>query len=276
MNTALTADNLNDLSLAEQIARIESRVRTQPAVASHRWALFQLMCATGDWTRALQQLQTWAKLEPQHTRIAQTYRDLIRAEHWRQKVLAGQERPGFVLEPPAWTTELIDALRLAADGHDNAADDVHAGALETAPPIAAHTSQGHVEWIADSDSRFGPVCEVITAGHYRWVPFSDLAAWHISSPVDLIDLIWAPCTLTLADSSVVHGLMPARYPGSEACADTLRLGRETVWQESGRTGVIALGQKTWITDQGDFGLFELAHCRFGTPVTIDDEREQQP
>src|ERR1700742_3557548 len=146
MNTALTADNLNDLSLAEQIARIESRVRMQPAVASHRWALFQLMCATGDWTRALRQLQTGAKLEPQHTRIAQTDRDLIRAEHWRQKVLAGQERPGFVLEPPAWTTELIDALRLAADGHNDAADDMHADALETAPPIAAHTSQGHVEW----------------------------------------------------------------------------------------------------------------------------------
>ncbi|CAN0626836.1 type VI secretion system protein ImpE [Burkholderia multivorans] len=256
----------NDLPIATQIARIESRIRAQPTTAAHRWALFQSLCVTGDWTRAVIQLQTWAKLEPQQAQTAQVFRDLIRAEHWRQKVVAGHERPGFVLEPAPWVTELALALRLAADGRREHADDAREKALDAAPLIAARTPRGVASWIADSDSRFGPICEVITAGHYRWLPFADLAAWRVSPPVNLIDLVWAPCVLTLTDGSVLRGFMPARYPGSEAAADALRLGHETVWHESARTAVTALGQKTWATEQGDFGLFELADAEFGACI----------
>ncbi|MBN3779976.1 ImpE/SciE family protein [Burkholderia sp. Ac-20345] len=257
---------VSETPLSEQIERVSARLRAQPTTASHRWALFQLMCVTGEWTRAIQQLQTWAKLEPGQASTAQVYRDLIRAERWRQQVVDGRERPGFVLEPSAWIEGLLDALQLAAGDRIEQADDAREAALEAAPSIAARIPQGMATWIVDSDSRFGPVCEVITARHYRWVPFADLAAWRVSPPTKLVDLIWAPCTFTLIDGSIVHGFMPARYPGSEASDDTMRLGRETVWQESGRTGVIALGQKTWATDQGDFGLFELANTEFGSPV----------
>ncbi|WP_319424442.1 type VI secretion system accessory protein TagJ [Burkholderia plantarii] len=56
-------------------------------------------------------------------------------------------------------------------------------------------------------------------------------------------------------------------PGSEAATDVLRLGRETAWQESGRTAVIAPGRKTRTTDQGDFSPFELDHAQFGSRIT---------
>jgi len=257
---------LDNVPIAAQVARIESHIRAQPTFSAHRWALFQWLCVTGDWARAVIQLQTWAKLEPQQTQAAQVYRDLVRAERWRQKVVAGFERPGFVLEPAPWVMELAFALRLAGDGLRGHADEAREKALDAAPLIAAHTPRGAASWIADSDSRFGPVCEVMTAGHYRWVPFADLAAWRMAPPANLIDLVWASCVLTLTDGSTVHGFMPARYPGSEAATDALRLGRETAWHEAGRTAVIAHGQKTWTTDRGDFGLFELAHAQFGSRV----------
>lgn len=257
---------LDDLPIAAQIERIESHVRARPTFAAHRWALFQWLCVTGDWTRAVTQLQTWATLEPRQAQAAQVFRDLIRAERWRQKVVAGHERPGFVLEPALWVKELMKALELAANEHGDLADDARAKALDAAPLIAASTPHGVASWIADSDSRFGPVCEVMTAGHYRWIPFEDLAAWRIAPPANLIDLVWARCVLTLSDGATVRGFMPARYPGSEAATDALRLGRETVWHEAGRTAVIALGRKTWATDQGDFDLFELAHARFGSRI----------
>ncbi|WP_321800283.1 type VI secretion system accessory protein TagJ [Burkholderia sp. BCC1988] len=256
---------LSDAPLAEQIEQVEARVRAQPTTAAHRWALFQLLCITGEWSRAIQQLQTWARLDPDQTHTAQVFRDLIRAERWRAKVMCGQERPGFVLEPALWVKELIGALRLSADGQSQLADEARKKALDAAPLTAVRTPQGVAGWIADSDSRFGPVCEIVTAGHYRWMPFSDLAAWRMSRPTNLIDLVWAPCVLTLNDDSIVRGFMPARYPGSDTATDALRLGRETVWHESGRTGVIALGQKTWTTEQGDFGLFDFA--LFGPPDT---------
>ncbi|MPV65630.1 type VI secretion system accessory protein TagJ [Burkholderia sp. BE17] len=267
--TRLTASDtphthrLSEAPLSEQIERVSARLRAQPTTASHRWALFQLMCVTGEWTRAVQQLQTWAKLEPGEAPTAQVYRDLIRAERWRKQVVEGRERPGFVLEPPPWIDGLQNALRFAADGQIERADDAREAALDAAPGTAVRIPQGKAAWIVDSDSRFGPVCEVITAGHYRWVPFADLVAWRVSPPTKLADLVWTPCTLTLVDGAIVHGFMHARYPGSETGGDAMRLGRETVWLENGRTGVTALGQKTWATDQGDFSLFELASTEFG-------------
>jgi type VI secretion system protein ImpE len=75
--------------------------------------------------------------------------------------------------------------------------------------------------------------------------------------------------LTLVDGSAIRGFMPARYPSVANAAgdcdesDALPLGRKTIWQEVGRTGVIAEGQKTWVTSAGDFSLFELPTCDFG-------------
>lgn len=253
-------------SIDEQIVRIETRIRNQPAVATHRWALFQLLCVTGDWGRAVLQLQTWAKLEPGQEQTAQAYRDLVRAERWRQRVVAGLECPAFILEPPRWVAGLVDALRLEANGQRVLADNMRESALDAAPLTAARTPPGIAGWVADSDSRFGPVCEVIVAGHYRWVPFADLQSWRISAPANLIDLVWIPCVLTLTDGHPIRGFMPARYPGPDAVSDALRLGRETVWHESGRTAIVARGRKTWTTEQGDFGLFELASTEFGARI----------
>jgi type VI secretion system protein ImpE len=168
-------------------------------------------------------------------------------------------------------------------GNLGEADRARESALDQAPLVNARTSRFLFDWVADSDSRFGPVCEVVTAGHYRWLPFSDIAAWQIARPSSLVDLVWTPCALTLVDGTAMRGFMPARYPGSDTAGsdtadfrvadgdgrDALRLGRLTVWQDAARTGVIALGQKTWATSAGDFSLFELEACTFGTGGTRD-------
>jgi type VI secretion system protein ImpE len=262
-----------DRPLDARLPEIEAQIRAQPAVAAHRWALFQLLCVTGQWERAVQQLQVYAQLDPQQAPAAQAYRNLIRAERRRALVLAGSERPGFVFDAPTWIEGLLDALRLSTAGQLDEADLARERALDQAPLVPLHSCKRHLDWIADSDTRLGPVCEVVTAGHYRWLPFSDIAAWRIEPPTLLADLIWAPCALTLVDGSAVRGFMPARYPGSENVEgdsgerDAIRLGRRTSWQETGRTGVIALGQKTWTTSAGDMSLFELATCDFGNSVT---------
>lgn len=258
-----------DQPLSARLTQVEAQIRAQPAAAVHRWALFQLLCVMGHWERAVQQLQVYAQLDPQQVPAAQACRDLIRAERWRAQVLTGRERPGFVFDAPVWIEGLLEALRLSATGKLDEADLVRERALDQAPLVPARSVDLQLDWIADSDSRLGPVCEVITAGHYRWLPFSDIAAWRIEQPAMLLDLVWAPCTLTLTDGSAMPGFMPARYPGSEnvpddsAEHDAIRLGRRTSWQETGRTGVIALGQKTWTTSAGDLSIFELDTSAFG-------------
>jgi len=246
----------------------QGMVRREPAVAGHRWTLFQLLCVTQQWERAVQQLQVFAQLNPQQLQAARAYRDLIRAERWRTKVMNGLAQPGFVIDPPSWVGNLAEALRLTAAGQTDAADAMREAALNQAPLVSGGGANHSFEWIADSDTRLGPVCEIITAGRYRWLPFSDIAAWEIGRPAALVDLVWAPCLLTLADGTKVRGFMPARFPAvvdasyDASMQDALRLGNTTVWTDAGRTGVIAQGRKTWTTSAGDAGLFELDVCTF--------------
>jgi type VI secretion system protein ImpE len=251
-----------------RLEEVQGNIRSQPAVAEHRWVLFELLCLTQQWERAIQQLQVFAQLNPQLAQVAQAYRDLIRAERWRAEVLGGLRDPGFVIEPPSWVESLVRALRLTAAGQSGEADALREKALDEAPLVAGRGGTHAFEWIADSDSRLGPVCEVVTAGRYRWLPFSGIAAWELGRPAALIDLVWAPCSLTLVDGTKARGFMPARFPAvvegihDRAMLDALRLGNTTVWTESGRTGVIAQGRKTWTTSAGDVGLFELDVCSF--------------
>ncbi|MFP3568208.1 type VI secretion system accessory protein TagJ [Paraburkholderia sp. SIMBA_030] len=265
------------MPLELRLALAEASIRSKPAAAELRWSLFQLLCVMGQWERALRQLQVFAQISPAQTRAAQAYRDLIRAERWRAKVVAGRERPGFVFEAPSWVDGLINALHLAANGEADAADSAREAALDHAPLVAAQSPPFRLEWVSDSDSRFGPVCEIITAGHYRWLTFSDITAWQVERPSTLLDLVWAPCTLTLIDGSTLRGFMPARYSGTENAQassgerDALLLGRTTTWHETGRTGVIALGQKTWMTSAGDMSLFDLASCKFSNGMGKHEE-----
>jgi type VI secretion system protein ImpE len=259
------------VSPAGEIETIETSIRREPAVALHRWALFQWLCVTGQWERAVQQIQIFAQLDPPWARVAQAGRELVRAELLRTKVMAGLAKPGFVFDDvPAWMQSLLDALELAAQGRLDASDDTRERALDLAPLVAGRGGGHAFAWIGDSDSRLGPVCEFVTAGRYRWLPLADIAGWRIECSGSPIDIVWVSCVLTLIDGAVLRGFMPARYPvsGSEAAHDreALQLGDTTVWQDRGRTGVFASGRKTWATSAGDFGLFELTRCTLGSAI----------
>ncbi|SAK54193.1 type VI secretion system accessory protein TagJ [Caballeronia ptereochthonis] len=255
-------------SLAERIESLAQSVRAEPAAAAHRWPLFQMLCLTGEWERALLQLQVLAQLDQSRERTARTYRDLIRAERWRERVMLGALEPAFVYDDvDAWMRGLLDALRHAARGEWDMCDEARLRALDMAPLVSGFDGPNTFQWIGDGDSRLGPVCEFFAAGGYRWIALSDVANWRIPRPTALIDLVWAPCALTLRGGAVLHGFMPARYSGSTHAQrddrDELCQGSKSVWQQVGRTGVVGLGRKTWTTDAGDFGIFELAECSFG-------------
>lgn len=265
--------SIEHVPLAARLASIEAKVRSEPAQVTHRWELFQLLCVLGQWERAIQQLQVCARQQPEQIATSHACRDLIRAEKVRSKVFAGELTPGFLVEPPLWVQGLVDALSLTARGDIESADCVREAALDNAQSLDARFEQTHVEWISDSDSRLGPVCEIITAKHYRWLPLADIARWQVERPATLLELVWAPCTLTLRDNSTVRGFLPARYPASPDDDDALRLGKRTAWREIGRTAVIGMGRKTWATSAGDFSVFEVASCEFGIGSKIEPSKD---
>jgi type VI secretion system protein ImpE len=250
-------------SYGELKAQIIESVRKHPSNVRERWLLFELLCLDGEWERALQQLQTWATLEPEGTAHAQMYRGLIRSEMFRAEVFAGQRTPGEIEPLPEWVKVLLQANVKLGEGQLAAADELRRAALDAAPATRGESTQiGEFEWLTDSDSRLGPVCELTVAGGYRWVPFDSMKSLTLGPVTALTDLVWRSAVVGLRDATVLRGYLPVRYPGSESGPAAMRLARETIWKDVGETGVIALGQKTWSTDKGDFGLLDIGECRF--------------
>ncbi|WP_211460492.1 type VI secretion system accessory protein TagJ [Collimonas silvisoli] len=262
-STQTLAALLQQNSLADVLLQIETKVRAAPADIKLRWTLFQILCLLGYWPRALKQLQVCGRMQAGLATVAHGMRDLIRAESMRNAVFAGKARPGaMAADLPAWANGLLDALRHAADGNPAAADDARENALSSAPEVSGVSALGRFDWIADSDSRLGPTAEFIVGGMLRWCPFSELAALRIHAPDSMLELIWARVDCNLRDGTRLKGYMPARYPGSENADDALRLSRQTMWSEVGRSGVFGLGQKTWMTDGGDIALLDMRELRF--------------
>ncbi|MEO8752431.1 MAG: type VI secretion system accessory protein TagJ [Casimicrobiaceae bacterium] len=240
-----------------ELKRLEGEVRTSPGDARLRTYLFQLLAIRGNWERALSQLQVTAQLSPIALPMAQTYREAVRAEVFRAEVFAGRKQPSFLGQPPAWAGLLLESLKLLGEGHIAKAEAMRAGALEAAPASAGKIGDSAFEWIADADSRLGPVCEAIVDGKYVWVPFENLAGIKVEPPTDLRDLVWSAAHLRFTNGGDTVALIPSRYPGSEASDDTaIRMARKTVWRQVGEETYVGTGQRMWATDGGEFPMLE--------------------
>ena len=86
----------------------------------------------------------------------------------------------------------------------------------------------------------------------------------------LRDLIWLPVQFVWTNGGEAVGLIPARYPGSEASDDPqVRLARKTVWEE--RNGIpTGLGQRILATDAEEKGLLDMREIALLNAVPSED------
>lgn len=235
-----------------------SEVKAQPTKASLRTYLFQLLSVLGLWDRALQQLQVAAQLDAAAIPMAQTYREAIRSELLRAEIFKGLRAPTFLGAPPEWGGLLVESLRLMSLGQNDAADAARTAAFDKATETSCLVDNESCAWIADADSRLGPILEVIANGQYYWLPFEHINEIRIEAPVDLRDLVWLPAQLVLANKGEHIALIPSRYVGSESAGqDALKLGRLTEWEEIGDAAWRGLGQRTLVSDKGEHPILTV-------------------
>jgi type VI secretion system protein ImpE len=240
------------------LASLLDQVRADPANPKFRVFLFQLCCITGDWTRAKNQLDVAANLDPAALLMAQIYSGAIASEAERRKVFAGDAPPTIFGEPQPWMAELYEALRLDCRGDHEAATSLRDRALDAAPASAVRVNDQECTWLADADSRFGPMLEAIINGRYLWLPFLRLRQLIIEPPTDLRDQIWMPTRFVFTNGGETVGLIPTRYPGSEQDPDPLiRLARKTDWVEVAPDTFYGRGQRMLTGDAGDFPLMDI-------------------
>jgi type VI secretion system protein ImpE len=131
-------------------------------------------------------------------------------------------------------------------------------ALEAAPATSGTLNGEPFEWVADADSRLGPVLEVIINGRYGWMPFASVSKIEFDEPADLRDMVWLPATLEFPNGGGTVALVPTRYaPMPEATESALRLSRGTSWVEVSPGQYHGVGQRLLTTDQTELGLLDV-------------------
>src|SRR6185312_8854962 len=103
---------------------LRKMIQKHPQRADLRIFLFQIYCIQGEWIKAATQLDVLLELDPSTKPMVETYRE---------------------------------ALRVDAEGRPDAAAELRAKALEAAPATSGKLDDAPFAWLADADSRLGPV-----------------------------------------------------------------------------------------------------------------------
>lgn len=255
---ALKAGQLDDALKA-----LQDSVRQNPADPRLRRFLFQLHCVLGRWDKALTQLQVLADMDSESFLLASIFQPLIQCEMLRGEVFQGKRSPIVFGEPERWVGLLVQANALVSSGDIKGASELQKQALEEAPATPGNLNGQPFEWIADADSRLGPVIEAMIDGRYCWVPMNRIRTMTVAAPKDLRDLVWTPAQFVWTNGGDTSGFIPTRYPRTELSPDgALRLARKTEWEEAGEEVFIGLGQRVFATDAADVPLLEVRSIEF--------------
>ena len=244
---------------------LQSEIRTRPEDPKLRVFLFQLHCVLGNWSKALTQLQVIAGIDPDTMMLAQIFHPVLNCEALRGGVFDGKLTPLIFGEPLEWVGLLVKAAEHIARGEHAAAAQLRNQAFEAAPATAGKLDGKPFTWIADADSRLGPILELILQGKYYWVPFCRIRRIAMDAPSDLRDLVWVPAQFVWTNGGEASGHIPTRYARTEGAADgALRLARKTEWQELPEETFIGLGQRVLVTDEGEHPLLQCRVIDFAT------------
>jgi type VI secretion system protein ImpE len=249
---------IRDGHLKRGLAALQDAVRKDAADVKLRVFLFQLLAVLGQWGRSLTQLNVAAELDAATLAMVQTYREAIQCEALRADIFTGKRAPLVFGEPQPWLAQLVEALKYDETEPKRAAA-LRAQAFEAAPASPGSIDDAPFAWLADADTRLGPVLEAIVNGRYFWIPFCRISRIEFDAPSDLRDAVWTAATFTWTNGAQTVGLIPTRYNGTLASGeDALLLARRTEWNEHGH----GLGQRMLASDSGEYALMDVRVIAF--------------
>lgn len=268
-------DLLKSGDVDQALVELFDQVRSEPDQARHRIFLFQLLCVVGQWDRALTQLNVAQELDPSAGVMAKAYQEILQCEALRRQVFSGARTPLIFGEPRPWLAKMVEALRLEGSNQSDAAYKLRQEAFEEAPATVgrltfaafsnADSDMNEVRfgWLADGDTRLGPILEFVVNGRYYWSSLSHISEIAIEPPADLRDLVWTPGHFRWANGGEAVGVIPTRYVGSESHQDgAVRLARSTTWRETGENAYEGIGQRVFMTNQGEYGILDIRRITF--------------
>jgi type VI secretion system protein ImpE len=215
--------------LDQAIEALGAGLRDNPADASGRTFLFELLCFAGNFDRAEKQLDILARDGTEAEAGALLYRGALHAERIRQAMFEEGGLPQSSIDPP---------------------------------PVSGIINGQPFTALEDADPRIGARLELFVAGQYTWLPLEHVASVIMQPPRRLRDLLWAPVVVQpserMQELELGEVLMPTLTPGAwRHPDDQVRLGRVTEVEDLADGRTVPVGQKLWLVDGGELPLLEL-------------------
>jgi type VI secretion system protein ImpE len=239
-------------------------VKANPADVRQRTLLFEILCFSGDYTRAERQLDVIAQLDPNAEVGAQIYRNALTAERLRARVRSEGLAPSFILDPPPFTRLHLEAFNRLREGNAEESRALLEQAVDAQKAIGGEVNGQRFAEISDSDPFLGPVLELIIHDRYVWLPFVQIKRLTVAGPKKLRDLLWIPAELESINGPIGGAFIPVLYCGSSSHADDqVRLGRATDWKDVGTGLVRGYGQRLLLIDEDERPILEAGQ------ITLD-------
>jgi type VI secretion system protein ImpE len=256
-----------DLSAA--IEEITREVKSNPADMPRRVFLFELLCFAGEWERAGRQLDVIGHQGVSTEIGAQVYRNCLRAELDRERLVRDGLQPHFLAEPPTYIDAHLEAFGRLRMGDAAGARALLDRAEEERPALAGSFDGRLFQDFRDYDDFYAPVLEVIVHDKYTWVPYEQVKSVRFEPPSQLRDLVWATANIETVGQEL-RALVPVLYAGSGAHGDDLvRLGRVTDWRELGPELYAGAGLRVFAVDGEEVSALEVRNLEFDAAA---DER----
>jgi type VI secretion system protein ImpE len=238
-------------------------VKANPADATRRIFLFELLCFAGQWDRAEKQIDVLGSESAQTALAVGVYKANVAAERQRAKLYREGAAPHFLNEPPAYVDSQVEAIRKLASGDAAGARTLLDRVEEERPACAGTWNEKPFSDFRDFDDAVGGVLELIVKDKYAWLPFEQIRSITMRPPTKLRDLLWIPTRVEAIDGTIGEVFVPALYAGSsEGEDDKVRLGRITDWKEIGDGLYSGVGQRLFLVDEADQPVLEARTIAF--------------
>lgn len=259
-----TAKELLDRGELEgAIDALTQEVKANPADASRRTFLFELLSFAGQWDRAQKQVDVLGGESSQAELAVQVYKSILGAERQRERLFSEGVAPHFLNEPPAWVDLQVEGVAKLARGDTPGARELFDRAEEDRPAVAGRWNGKPFADFRDYDDAVGSVLELIVKDKYAWLPFEQIRRIEIRPPAKLRDLLWVPTRIEAADGTIGEVFVPALYAGSSRSGnDLVRLGRMTDWRTVRDDLQVASGLRLFLVGEEDLPILEARSIEF--------------
>ena len=253
--------------LTAAIAAANAGVKAAPADLAARVLLAELLLFAGNIERADVILDAAADIDPQAAVVVAEFRQLLRAETARRQLRRHGRLPEF-LGPPTPALEQALAAQVALRAGDLAGAAAAAREQEALRPQVAgrHDGSAFDDFRDACDLHAGFFEVLTTTGKYFWIPTERVISAEFRPPERARDLAWRRVSMSVREGPDGVVYLPTLY-GSDApdLTETLRLGRETDWQE--QDGLVrGTGLRVFLAGEGAATIMELGTLEFGDPA----------